>query len=95
MILLWLPSPEIALERVAKRVAAGGHSVPADAVVRRYRRGVHNLLTGYLPLADIAGIYDNAGDERRLIADRADGDDLLVHDAERWRMIEKASRCQI
>ena len=26
----WLPSADMAVERVAKRVAAGGHSIPAD-----------------------------------------------------------------
>jgi predicted ABC-type ATPase len=60
----------MALERVAKRVAEGGHSIPAEIVVRRYWAGLRNLLTDYLPLAGVASIYDYAGDAPILIAQR-------------------------
>jgi predicted ABC-type ATPase len=85
---LRLPSPEMAVERVAKRVADGGHSVPADIVIRRYRAGWRNMLTYYLPLADAAAIYDNGGDMPILVAERATGIELVIHDPERWAQIE-------
>jgi predicted ABC-type ATPase len=47
LVFLWLPSPEIALERIAKRVAEGGHFVSGEIVIRRYWAGLHNLLAHY------------------------------------------------
>jgi predicted ABC-type ATPase len=40
---LWLPSPDFAIARVAKRVAAGGHRIPDDTVRRRYFAGLSNM----------------------------------------------------
>jgi predicted ABC-type ATPase len=93
LVFLWLPSPQLALERVAKRVAAGGHSVPAATVIRRYRAGLRNMFTDYLPMADVAAIYDHAGDAPILIAQRESGAELVVHDRERWELMERKSRC--
>ena len=36
LIYLWLPSPQSALERVARRIKVGGHRIADDVVVRRY-----------------------------------------------------------
>jgi len=49
LLFLWLPSPQAALDRVARRVREGGHGIPADVVVRRYRAGLSNLCQLYLP----------------------------------------------
>lgn len=43
IIFLWLPAPEMAMERVEARVQKGGHSVPAGIVRRRYFRGLENF----------------------------------------------------
>ena len=43
---LWfiaLSSPELAISRVAERVAQGGHNIPEDVIRRRYQAGVENL----------------------------------------------------
>ena len=40
---LWLPSPQAAMQRVAQRVARGGHHIPDDMVARRYVMGLHNM----------------------------------------------------
>jgi predicted ABC-type ATPase len=45
MLFLWLPSAEFAVDRVADRVRAGGHDVPAETVRRRYRAGLHNFFS--------------------------------------------------
>ena len=86
---MWLPTPEAAIARVVQRVEEGGHFIPADVVVRRYRSGARNMRQLYLPLADEASIYDNSDSGRVLVADREPGRDLMVHDAERWQMIER------
>jgi predicted ABC-type ATPase len=45
-IKLWfikLSSPELAISRVAERVAQGGHNIPAEIIRRRYAAGLTNL----------------------------------------------------
>src|SRR4029077_16550129 len=91
MIFLWLPSADIALARVAQRVANGGHGIPRDVVVRRYAAGIRNMRHAYLPLADVAIVYDNFERGRILIAEKDPDSSLIIHDSERWRMIEEAA----
>lgn len=92
LVYLWLPSPEAALDRVARRVRDGGHNIPDDVVVRRYWAGIRNLRLLYLPLADVAVIYDNSDGQGTLIAQRLPNSSLVVHDSSRWAMIERANR---
>lgn len=91
LLFLWLPSPQHALDRVARRVHAGGHSVPDGVVVRRYWSGLLNVRRLYLPLADVAAIYDNSDGRRVLIAERTPDAPLAIHDAGRWEMINKGA----
>lgn len=91
LIFLWLRSPRDALARVAKRVAQGGHNVPDDVVIRRYWAGLRNMRHLYLPLVDIAVLYDNSDGDRVLIAEQMRHSPLLIYDAERWKLIEEAT----
>jgi len=47
-----LPSADYAVERVARRVAAGGHPVPEADVRRRFQRGLRLFQTVFKPLPD-------------------------------------------
>jgi predicted ABC-type ATPase len=47
-----LPSEDYAVERVAARVAAGGHFVPEDDVRRRFRRGLMLFDQAYKAIVD-------------------------------------------
>lgn len=89
LLYLWLPSPQAAIDRVARRVREGGHGVPDDVVIRRYQAGLVNMRRLYLPLADVAAIYDNSDDARTLIAERTPDAPLIVYDTTRWAMIER------
>jgi predicted ABC-type ATPase len=91
LVYLWLPSPEDAVERVAKRVQRGGHNIPRDVIVRRYWAGLSNMRLLYLPLADVAAIHDNADGQGLLIAERSANSPFIIYDADRWAKIEKAS----
>ncbi len=64
---LRLPSPQLALRRIAARVRQGGHNVPRGDVLRRFTRGWTNFQKLYRPLADAWAVYDNSGDAPRLI----------------------------
>ena len=52
LLFIWLDSPLTAIERVADRVAAGGHNIPGEVIVRRYYRGISNLVDLYIPICD-------------------------------------------
>ena len=66
LIFLSLPTPEIAIARVAARVAQGGHNVRGDVVRRRYHSGLHNFKEIYMKLVDEWWWYDNADNTPQL-----------------------------
>ena len=79
---LWLPSPDLNVERVAHRVRHGGHDVPEADVRRRYHRGIANFLHVYRPLTDFWTVYDSSGLHPRDIAfARADIPTILDEEA--------------
>lgn len=59
LLFFWLSSPEMAELRVAKRVAAGGHDIPKDVILRRYMAGLRNLFEIFVPIVDEWSMYDN------------------------------------
>lgn len=85
---LWLHSVDLALERVAQRVAAGGHDVPENTVRRRFDRGLHNLVHRYWPFADSWIIFDNSEEFPRAIAKESAGV-LTVFDGTLFDKIQK------
>ena len=87
VIYLWLPSADLAVERVATRVRAGGHSVPEEVIRRRYARGWRNFLDLYRPLATRWQVYDNSLAREVLVAEGEMGSSARVATPERWAMI--------
>jgi predicted ABC-type ATPase len=67
IVFLFVPSVDIALQRIAVRVRQGGHNVPRRDAIRRFHRSWNNFRTRYRPLADRWAVYDNAGDVPRLL----------------------------
>ncbi|MBI2355457.1 MAG: zeta toxin family protein, partial [Deltaproteobacteria bacterium] len=65
--------PEINISRVESRVAEGGHSVPRDKIVERYRRSL-DLLADAVQYANRAYIFDNSSDKKVWVAEVTDGD---------------------
>ncbi len=92
LIYLWVPSPDYAIARVARRVSEGGHHIPEEVIRRRYQSGLSNMRHLYLPLADDASIYDNRDGALRLIARSAPGSPLRVFDKEIWARIEEETQ---
>ena len=68
LIFLSLPNPEIAVARVAARVAQGGHHVASAVVRRRFESGLRNFQDVYMELVDKWEWYDNSGNTPRLIS---------------------------
>jgi predicted ABC-type ATPase len=69
LIFLSLPDPEIAIARVAARVAQGGHHVASAIVRRRFDTGLRNFQNIYMDLVDKWEWYDNSGNTPRLISE--------------------------
>ena len=61
LIFLWLSDPDIAIERVRRRVVQGGHNVPEADVRRRFARGWRLFESTYRDLVDAWVVYDVSG----------------------------------
>jgi predicted ABC-type ATPase len=83
----WLPSADMAVRRVARRVASGGHHIPEDVIRRRYERGLENFFRHYALAADSWTLFDNSAAPARRIAWRDIGSRLVIGDNELWRQL--------
>ena len=53
---------------------------------------MRNMRHVFLPLADIALIYDNSGEAPLLIAEKGPNVPFVAHDKGRWTLIEDTTR---
>jgi predicted ABC-type ATPase len=66
LIYVRLASPDQSIDRVRRRVAAGGHGIPEEIVRRRFRKSLRYLEEYYKPIVDEWEIWDSLeGDFRR------------------------------
>ena len=78
LLYFWLNTPDLAVERVKMRVAAGGHNIPEATIRRRYEAGIHNLFELYLPISDYWMITDNSMSPMEVIAKGCKNDKRIV-----------------
>lgn len=90
LLFLYLPSPELAKERVAERARRGGHNVPREVIERRYHAGLRNFFVRYEPLADSWRFY-NAAEMGipKLIAGRPLGGAMRINEPDVWLKIKE------
>jgi len=67
LVYLALPNMEMSRQRVAERVAHGGHHVPAKDIERRFPRSLYNLLTRFSMIVDHCLCFMNDGESPILI----------------------------
>lgn len=90
LMFLWLPSAELAVERVRSRMELGGHSVPEETVRRRYSAGLHNFFHVYRPLASSWRFYDNSRETGpRMLASMRSGGRVSVRLSKTWERIRE------
>ena len=77
LLFFWLNSPELALMRIAERVAKGGHNIPEPIVRRRYVAGISNLFRLFMKEVDYWVIYDNSKYPTSQIASGGKSDDKI------------------
>ncbi|TDX86495.1 zeta toxin family protein [Epilithonimonas xixisoli] len=88
LLFFWLKNPELAIERVKIRVSEGGHHIPEDVIIRRYHNGIINLFKIYLPIVDQILIFDNSEGKHILIAEKNLGEELLIHNSEKFNELK-------
>jgi len=88
LVFIWLPSAELAIQRVTDRVRAGGHHIPEDVVRRRYASGLRNLFELYLPLIDRWEVLDGTEPaDMRLVASGGVDRSPRVRDQVTWSLL--------
>ena len=80
LLFFWLPTIEMAINRVAIRVSEGGHNIPTDLITRRYSRGIENLFKIYIPLCDEWAVFDNSDELPQLFAQGTKVNTIVVND---------------
>ncbi len=89
LIYFWLRTPELARQRVRRRVESGGHNIPDEVIRRRYERGRRNLIDLYLPLCDRWIVYDNSSLKPQLVAERPLNQQPIIYQPSIWKQITK------
>lgn len=87
---LWLPSPDLAVARVRRRVEAGGHDVPEPVIRRRFWKSLVNFDRLYRPTATTWRLYDGGVlGGRPLIAHGTGASEPVVLNEATWLEIRK------
>jgi predicted ABC-type ATPase len=89
---VWIAGVRRAKQRVARRVAEGGHNVAPNVIARRYRRSLRNFFDLYQDLADEWRFYDNSHKPPRLIAAGGKTASTAIFDKPIWRRIREEYR---
>ena len=91
LLFIWLDSPQTAIQRVADRVAEGGHNIPEDVIIRRYRRGIFNLINLYLPICESWIVINNKSVVPELIAKGTIDGENIIQNRYIWNTINTQS----
>lgn len=87
---LWLPSPDLAVARVRRRVETGGHDVPEPVIRRRFWKSLVNFDRLYRPVATTWRLYDGSAlGGRPLIAHGTEACEPVVLNEATWLEIRK------
>lgn len=89
---VYLPSADLAVERVAARVRRGGHNIPDDIIRRRYERSLRNFFTLYRPLADLWRVYQNAGLGRPRLIASGGADITRISNSVLWATLQEKAK---
>ena len=90
LLFFWLRNVTMAKERVAQRVAEGGHSIPSQTIERRYHNGIANLFAIYMDMVDICYIFDNSEGERTPIAKKYKGEKEIIYNTDLYNQMKNS-----
>lgn len=87
LLFFWLNDVNLAIERVKMRVAEGGHSIPQDVIVRRYYKGIFNLINVFTSLCDNWIVIDNSYDPCYVVINGKNSLSIEIKNNESWIQI--------
>ncbi|MEO1526558.1 MAG: AAA family ATPase [Planctomycetota bacterium] len=90
LVFVWLPSPELAVMRVAGRVKQGGHNIPEETIRRRYRQGIANFAKLYAPIVDSWIVFGGA-DSPPVEIMRFEEGEMLIADDKRFELLKQTT----
>ena len=88
LLFFWLKSPQQAIERVAERVAKGGHNIPNDTIIRRYWEGLDNLFNIYMPIVDTWILVNNGETPRIIVATGGRDQETIIRESKQYIIIK-------
>ncbi|MEY2895570.1 MAG: hypothetical protein RIS42_1289 [Bacteroidota bacterium] len=92
LILMWLNSVELAIERVATRVLEGGHHIPTETIKRRHKAGIQNLFQIYLPIVDNFMIFDSTNSIPVPIAHKFIDESIIITNPLKWHQLKQSQQ---
>ncbi len=84
LLFFWLNDVKLAVERVKIRVSEGGHNIPEDVIIRRYHKGIYNLINNFINLCDDWIIADNSVKPYTIIATGKSSKSIEIRDNKIW-----------
>ena len=88
LIFVYLKSVELAKQRVAERVKKGGHNIEIDVIERRYKGGLQNFRTLYVPICDEWIVFDNS-DILQIVAQGNFDSAIEIYNLKIWETINE------
>jgi len=88
LLYLALPSAKMSRQRVAERVAHGGHNIPTKDIMRRFPRSLHNLLNEFSSAVDHCLCFMNDGKDPILVFEQ-EGENRLILNQNYYQLIKK------
>ncbi len=88
LVFFWLNSVDLAIQRVRMRVSEGGHDIPEDTIRRRYKTGITNLVSKYIPICDNWMVVNNSERPFYLIAEGLKDVEIEIKDVSVWNKIK-------
>ncbi len=79
-----LISADLAVARVRRRVAMGGHDIPEGDIRRRFERSRQNFVDLYMPIADEFTLFDNSTDDTATVVAQGISGAITVLNSRQW-----------
>ncbi len=91
LLFFWLNDVNLAIERVKTRVMEGGHNIPEEVIIRRYKKGILNLTKVFVNLCDYWLVIDNSSRPYTFITEGNEELVTNVYNEEIWDKIKNAN----
>ncbi len=87
MVFFYLNDVNLAIKRVEQRVHLGGHDIPKDVIIRRYYRGIKNLVNVFVNLCHNWTVVDNSSKDHSIIAEGSNKNYKII-DSKVWNNLK-------